>query len=194
MNRNIPIVFSISLLFLLVLGTGCVTQSSSGQTNQQNGWLDQIIAQADTPRISFEEAKAKLADYRIQGANASDESGNATIVYYMRSRDLDESGNATGWIFGVFNGHETEFLEYDRTGWTTITKAPIPSEEIGLNTIIPLNELFKKNREMIAGNPSQAIYERRDIELQQGIYKLTITSGSTSRILTFNATTGEMIV
>jgi hypothetical protein len=37
------------------------------------------------------------------------------------------------------------------------------------------------------------IPERRDLELNQDIYTLTITSGNTSRILTFNATTGELI-
>jgi hypothetical protein len=122
-----------------------------------------------------------------------DLSGNATTVNYMRSRDLDLSGNATGWIFGIYTGNKAEFLVYDRTGWTTIANATLPSEAIVLDTIVSPDFLFEKNKEMISGNSSPAIPERRDIELQRGIYTLTITSGSTSRTLTFNATTGALI-
>jgi uncharacterized membrane protein YkoI len=46
---------------------------------------------------------------------------------------------------------------------------------------------------VISGNPSLAIPERWDLELQRGIYTLTITSGNSSRTLTFNATTGALI-
>ncbi len=28
----------------------------------------------------------------------------------MRSKDVDDSGNATGWTFGVNNGNETDIL------------------------------------------------------------------------------------
>jgi hypothetical protein len=112
----------------------------------------------------------------------------------MRSRDVDGSGNATGWIFGVYNGPKAEFLIYDRTGWTTIANATLPSEEIVLDNIVSPDFLFKKNKEIISGNPSPTIPERWDIELQRGIYKLTITSGSSNRILSFNATTGALII
>jgi hypothetical protein len=207
MRRNIPLSFAILGLLSLILCSACVSQPPANQTTRQDAGLTQTTTvPVDSLRISFEEAKAKLADYRINALNESgnvipvkyirrdlDLSGNATTVNYMRSRDLDLSGNATGWIFGVYTGNKAEFLVYDRTGWTTIANATLPSEAIVLDTIVSPDFLFEKNKEMISGNSSPAIPERRDIELQRGIYTLTITSGSTSRTLTFNATTGALI-
>jgi hypothetical protein len=111
----------------------------------------------------------------------------------MRSRDMDESGNATGWIFGVYNGPVTEFLVYDRIGWTTIENVTLPQEEFTLDTVVSPNFLFSQNRDMIARNSSPEIPERLDLELQRGYYKVIITSGSTTRTLSFNATTGALI-
>ena len=207
MRRNIPLSFAILGLLSLILCSACVSQPPANQTTRQDAGLTQTTTvPVDSLRISFEEAKAKLADYRINALNESgnvipvkyirrdlDLSGNATTVNYMRSRDLDLSGNATGWIFGVYTGNKAEFLAYDRIGWTTIANATLPSEAIVLDTIVSPDFLFEKNKEMISGNSSPAIPERRDIELQRGIYTLTITSGSTSRTLTFNATTGALI-
>jgi hypothetical protein len=187
MHKSIPFIFAVFMLSVLILCSACVTQSSPNQTSQQNGGLSQITLQADNSLISFEEAKAELVKYKLN------EPAHAKSVYYMRSRDVDGSGNATGWIFGVYNEYKAVFLVYDRTGWTTIANATLPSEEIVLDSVVSPDFLFKKNKEMISINPSPAIPERRDIELQQGIYKLTITSGSTSRTLTFNATTGALI-
>jgi hypothetical protein len=190
MHKSIPIIFAILALFVLSLCSACVTQPPENQTSQQNTGLSQINIQVDNSHISFEEAKAKLVEYRLNNLN---EPVNANLVYYMRSKDVDGSGNATGWTFGVYNGNKSEFLVYDRTGWTTIANATLPSEEIVLDSVVSPGSLFSQNKAVISGNPSLAIPERRDIELQRGIYKLTITSGSTTRILTFNATTGALI-
>lgn len=189
MRRNIPIIFSILILFILILYSGCLTPSSEQNTQQDVGLIG-ISEQAGTSRISFDEAKATLVEYRI---NALHETANVTTVHYMRSRDVDGSGNASGWIFGVYEGNMAEFLEYDRTGWTTIKNATLPSDAIDLDNVVSPELLFKKNKEIITGKPSAAISERRDIELQRSIYTLTIISGSTLRTLTFNATTGELI-
>ena len=190
MHKSIPIIFAILALFILSLCSACVSQKPGDQTSVQNAGLTQITVQSDTPRISFEEAKAKLADYRSSELR---EMVNAKTVNYMRSKDVDGSGNATGWIFGVNNGDETMFLVYDRTGWTTIANATLSSEEIVLENVVSPVFLFNKNKEMISGILSPSIPERQDLELQRGMYKLTATSGSKSRILTFNATTGALI-
>jgi hypothetical protein len=190
MHKSIPIIFAIFALFVFSLCSACVTQPQENQTSQQNTGLSQINIQEDNSPISFEEAKAKLVEYRLNDLN---EPVNTNSVYYMRSRDVDGSGNATGWIFGVYNGNQSEFLVYDRTGWTTIANATLTSEEIVLDNVVSPGSLFSQNKAVISGNPSLVIPERRNIELQQGIYKLTITSGSTTRTLTFNATTGALI-
>ena len=189
MHKSIPMIFAILALVVVILCSACVMQSQENQTSPRNTGLSQINIPAGSP-ISFEEAKTKLVEYRLNNLNEPVPGKN---VYYMRSKDVDGSGNATGWTFGISNGNETEFLVYDRTGWTTIANATLPSEELDLDTIISPGRLFSQNKAVLAGNPSLAIPERRDIELQRGIYKIAITSGSASRILTFNATTGALI-
>lgn len=190
MRTNIPIIFIVLVLPALIFGTGCVSQSSEGQAPRQDTGFTQPSLLAETGRISFDEAKARLTDYRL---NVLNEYGNGTRVNYLRSRDLDEYGNATGWIFGVYTGQEAEFLLFDRIGWTTIPNATIPKDEIDLDTIVSPGVLFTKNKAILSGAISPSVPERRDIELQEGIYKLTITSGSTGRTLAFNASTGVLI-
>ena len=85
-------------------------------------------------------------------------------------------------------------LAYDGKSWITIPwNAPLDLEEITVDSIVSPARLFSQNTAVIVRSPPPADPERRDLELKQGIYTLTITSGSTSRILTFNATTGELI-
>ena len=189
MRRNFPTIFVILMLIILIWCSACVSQSSDKIPQQKDG-ITEVIKPVEPQRINFEKVKAELIEYRL---NLINDPITAKTVYYMRSRDVDESGNATGWIFGVYNGGEAEFLVYDRTGWTTIRNATLPSEKIVLDTIVSPDFLFEQNKELISGNPSPAIPERRDLELQRGVYKLTITSSSNSRILMFNATTGALI-
>lgn len=198
MRTNIPIIFVLLVLLALLSGTGCVSQTSPGQVSQspegqaprQDVTISRPSVLAETGRISFDEAKARLTDYRL---NVLNEYGNGTRVNYLRSRDLDEYGNATGWIFGVYTGQEAEFLMFDRIGWITIPNATIPRDEIDLDTVISPGVLFAKNKAILSENISSSVPEQRDLELQQGRYKLTIISGSTGRTLAFNATTGVLI-
>jgi hypothetical protein len=191
MRRNFPTIFVILMLIMLIWCSACVSQSSSDKIPQQNEGLGEVIKPEESQRINFEKVKAELIAYRLESFN---DPITVKTVYYIRSRDVDESGNATGWIFGVKNGSAAEFLVYDQRGWTSIQNATLPSDTIDLDTIISPDFLFKENKALISGNPSPSIPERRDLELQRGVYKITITSGSNSRILKFNATTGALII
>ncbi len=130
MHKSIPMVFAILALVIIIFSCACVSQPPANQTSQQNGGLTQITVPSETTFISYEEAKANFIAYRSYELS---DPVNATTVNYLRSRDVDGSGNATGWIFGIYNGPDAEFLVYDRTGWTTIANAILPSEEINLD-------------------------------------------------------------
>jgi len=183
MRRNIPQIFAILLLSILVLCSGCVFPGSEKPV--VNGGLSQITTPEISPYISFEEAKQKFEDYN--GAEK-------LPVYYIFSRDVDGSGNAESWLFGVRQSTGTELLMYDRTGWKTIPwNASLPSEEIMLNQGVSPGTLFSQNKQVILSTSSPSIPERRDLVLKQGMYTLTINSGSASRTLMFNATTGVLI-
>ena len=191
MHKSIPIIFAILALFILSLCSACVSQSSSNQTSQQDGGISQILGPVESSYISFTEAQQNLPAYQPDPENVS---YFIKTIYYFTGIDVDGSGNARSWIFGVGRTNGTEMIAYDRSGLINIPwTAPTGSEEILLDNIISPERLFSQNAAFILVNPSMTIPERRDLELKQGIYTLTITSGNTSRILTFNATTGELI-
>jgi hypothetical protein len=192
MHKTIPIIFAILALFILSLCSACVSQPPENKTPVQNAGLTQITVPVDSSRISFEEAVQSLREH---GSDSSTEPDNTNSLYYMLSRDIDESGNATSWIFGVSRQSGAEFLVYEKTGWTTIPwNTTLPTEKINTDNIVSPGNLFSQNKGVISGNQSLTIPERIDIELQRGVYTLTINSGGPSRILTFNATTGALIV
>jgi hypothetical protein len=191
MRRNNPTIFAILALLIMILCSACISQPPANQTSGNNAGLAQITVAADSSRISFEEARQILREYRSDSLN---ESADGKTAYYMLSRDVDEAGNATSWIFGVSSGSAAEFLVYDKTGMTTIPwNATLPAEAIVTDSIVSPGSLFSQNKAVIAGSSSPAIPERWDLELQRGIYTLTIISGNSSRSLTFNATTGALI-
>jgi hypothetical protein len=192
MHKSIPIIFAILVLFILSLCSACVSQPPENQTQGKNAGLTQITVPVDSSRISFGEAQQSLREF---GLNSSTEPDNSDSVYYILSRDIDGSGNASIWIFGVSRQSGAEFLIYEKTGWTSVpwNATTLPSEAINLDTIVSPGSLLSQNKAVISGNSSLAIPERWDLELQRGIYTLTITSENSSRSLTFDSTTGALI-
>jgi hypothetical protein len=190
MRRNIPTIFSIMTLVALILICACIAQSPAGQTSQQNGGLTEITPGSEGSRISFETAKQNFLEYQSESINDTESRKN---VNFLLSRDIDEQGTATSWIFGVSGDKGPVYLVNDVTGWTTIEHVTLPSEKISLDTIVTPENLFKQNSEAILHGSSKAGSERWDLELQRGVYTLTITSGGSTRSLTFNATTGALI-
>jgi hypothetical protein len=158
---------------------------ATGERPVVTGGLSQVVTEEISPYISFEEAKQAFADY-------AGPSGRLP-VYYLLSHDVDSAGNASSWLFGVYQGNGTVLLIYDRTGWKINPwNATLPKEEILLDGVVPPGTLFTRNKNSIIPAASPAVPESRDLVLKEGVYTLTIRSGSTSRILTFNAATGGL--
>ncbi len=116
-------------------------------------------------------------------------------IYYILARDVDDSGNAMSWVFGVNNGMGDRLLIYEKSGWTVFPNSnpTLPSEEILVDRIVSPGNLITSNKAIIAKTLSSTIPDRKDLELQEGIYKLNVYSGNTGKVLTFNATTGALI-
>ena len=187
MHRYIQFVFVISALVILILCSACTSQPPA---ENKGGGLTQISVPVDTSRISYEAAQRALEGYQTDSINGT---ADINSVYYIVAKDVDESGNATSWVFGIKKGEEGYLLVYDRTGWTVFPWSTQIRERIGLDQIISPDALFARNKAVIITSLSQTVPERKDLELHQGVYTFTIYSGSTNRILTFNATTGALI-
>ena len=191
MQKSIPMVLAFTVLLALILCCACASQSPPNQTSQNDMGFTRITQSADSSRISFDEARQKLREY---GSGILNEPGNLTAVYYILARDVDASGDATSWIFGVKLGTGSELVVFDRSGWTTIPwNTRLPSEFIDIDYIASPDMVFRQNNAVIMGKTPPSVSERRDLELQRGVYTLTITSDGAGRILTFNATTGVLI-
>jgi hypothetical protein len=131
-----------------------------------------------------------LLEYLSESTNDPE---NRKNVNYLLARDMDDQGNARTWIFGVSGEKGPVYLVNDITGWTSIENVTLPSEKISLDIIVTPENLLKQNRAAIMNNPSPGVSERWDLEWQMGVYTLTITSGSSTRDLIFNGTTGALI-
>jgi hypothetical protein len=188
MQNSIPIISVFSTLVVVILCSACVSQSPNPVTTSNTGFT-QVTDALDSSRISFTETRQNFREF----GNSLLGSGNATTVHYILARDVDETGNATSWIFGAKQGTEAGLLVFDRSGWTLIPWNETRSlEVVDLDHISP-DTLFYQNKALILGNTSPSVSERRDLELKNGIYTVTIVSGSPSRSITFNATTGALI-
>ena len=185
MRRNIPTIFAILLLGLLILCSACTGPET--KKPEVNVGLSQVPTQEISPSITFDEAIQAFGEYSRTSGSAE-----KFPVYYLFSRDVDAAGNASSWLFGVRQENGTALLMYDRTGWKINPwNATLPEEEIVLSQVIPPGTLFARNKEVLSGASSPSIPESRDLVLKEGTYTLTIRSGNTSRTLMFNATTGK---
>lgn len=198
MQRYHPSMITIALLFTMCLFSACVSPiTPANQIPEQNVspiidvGLVSIITSREPIPISFDEAKGNLGVSESLSLVTYIEK---TRVLFIQGGNLDESGNAQRWVFGINKGDTNELRIYDRSGWTILPwNATISAEEIDFDKVISPNILFNKNNASIIGSSSSTIPDQRDIELKNGTYRITMTSGSTLRILIFNATSGTAI-
>ena len=191
MRKNIRAIFVISALVALVLCSACVFPSF-GEQKKQEGGLAQVTVPVASSRISFDEAYQNLKDYRMDSSSVSPENKR---IYYILARDVDDSGNAVSWVFGVNYGTNDRLLIYDKSGWTVFPNSnpTLSSEEILIDRIVSPGNLITSNKAIIARTLSSTIPDRKDLELQEGIYKLNVYSGNSGKVIMFNATTGALI-
>ena len=190
MRKIIRSIFVISALVALVLCSACVLPF--GDQKPQQGGLTQVTVPVETSRISFQEAYQNLKDFRIDSLSVSPENKR---IYYILARDVDDSGNAVSWVFGVNYGTGDRLLIYEKSGWTVFPNSnpTLSSEEILIDRIVSPGNLITSNNAIIARTLSSTIPDRKDLELQEGIYKLNVYSGNSGKVLTFNATNGVLI-
>jgi len=186
---------AIGLLFAMCLFSACV--SSSPPANKTplnvsptvNMGIESVALTPVPDYVGFDEAKGYFLQSELLSLNQFQK---GTRVLFIQGGNLDESGNAERWVFGVNKGDTNELRVYDHAGWTIIPwNNAISAEEINLDSVVSPAALFKQYRNQTVG--SSTIPAQRDIELSNGTYKLTITSGSTSQVLMFNASTGAAI-
>lgn len=115
-------------------------------------------------------------------------------ILYISGNNLDESGKASRWTYAIRHTNRTYLVTVDKFGMTINEWYTSGSyEEIFPAQIITPAELFNRNRAVIFTSPDSGILEQRDLMLGKAIYTLTISSGGTPRVLTFDAKTGALL-
>jgi len=201
MHGYLPPVFIIALLMTISLFSGCVFPSAPvnqtpeippvNATPTIDIGLVPVERTPDQAYISFAEAKENLVQSELLSLDIFPK---PTRILFIQGGNLDKSGNALHWVFGVHKGDINELRVYDRSGWSIIPwNGAISGEDIDLDRVVSPRDLFNQSTIQNLESTSSAIPVQRDIELKNGIYTIAITSGSTSQVLMFNATTGAAI-
>lgn len=195
MRSSWPYLFTILALIAMSVCSACVSQPQENKTPVQNISPPVNVGPRQIPElpvpssaISFESARQMLGDIEPWGGIGRD---NRQGICFVQGRNLDEMGNAESWLFGTHSLEGNQLQVYERNRWTTVPwNAKITSEEIKFKNILLPQELINQSRNEIRGTTGSGTI--RVIELNNGIYTLTITEGNTERILAFNATTGAL--
>jgi hypothetical protein len=139
---------------------------------------------------SFEEVRSKFGEM----PGVARENNSHFQVYFIQGQNLDENGWSEKWLFEIKTPEGAVLEIYDRHGWTMIPwNVPHSMEEINIDTVISPSDLFKQSSTLMHQNGSVSPASLREIELRGNVYTLTITSGKTSGVMKFDATTGALI-
>jgi hypothetical protein len=114
-------------------------------------------------------------------------------IQMVSGENLDDTGNASSWLFIVRYQNKTKFVTYDRDGETILDwSGGYPREEVFPNQVVSPGTLFDQNRDSIFKTPQAISTESRRLVLSGDTYTLTIRGRDSSRILVFDAKTGAL--
>jgi hypothetical protein len=204
--RKIMRTVSVTIVAIAVLVSACLFSACVSPTSPANQTpqvptvtelpkidvgISQVVQEPMQEPISFAEAKRSFLQNE---GNFLTSIQKHSQVLFIQAGNLDKTGNAGQWIFGVNRGDSYELRVYDRSGWAVIPwTATLSGQEIDLDHVVSPAVLFNQTGMQTLIGTQSTIPVQRDIELKNGTYRLTVTSGNTSQILMFNATTGDVI-
>jgi len=179
------------LVVALCLCAGCIFDSSLNQTTVNKTQVNVGIAPVNGagPYViySFEDAAAAVQREYESQFNTSHKD---LRFYYVRGENVDASGLAERWTFGIREGENASMLVYDPSGMVRIpwTGDGLPSGEIATGHILSPAKIIalSYSGNLTADGPFV-------LEISEGEYTLSAPPGSVPREFIFNATTGELI-
>jgi hypothetical protein len=194
-------IVAIAVLVSACLFSACVSPSAPANQTPQvptvtelpkiDVGVSQVVPEPMQEPVSFAEAKRSFLQNE---GNFLTSIQQKSQILFIQAGNLDRLGNAGQWVFGVKQGNGYELRVYDRSGWTVIPwSASLSGQEIDLNHVVSPVVLFNQTGIQTFNKTPLTRPVQRDLELKNGIYRLTMTSDSTSQILMFNATTGDAI-
>jgi hypothetical protein len=193
--------FPVTIIVIILLISGCFLSACISDKTESQPPAAIVVASplpTPVPVISFDTARDNLGSYLDTDPRTNPDGvksylkANETIsIRFIQGMNIDTSGNARVWTFGVQTKTGNELRAYDQSGWTIIPlNETFSSGEIVLDHIISPSALIEMNRDAISQMSSSGA-SLRNVELNDGVY--TITFRGTPKILRFDATTGAPI-
>ena len=144
---------------------------------------------AQSTLTTFGDALDQLRQY----LQATPSSSNFTL-HYIRGTDLDVSGGAAHWVFGVRYDNQSVLLYFDAPGWRSVSwEGAVPEKEIVDGSYVSPRGIFRQNAgTLYASDPKQEGLIRR-LELMNGKYTITIERQGMQQTFAFDAGSGELI-
>jgi hypothetical protein len=128
-----------------------------------------------------------------QHLQATPSSSNFTL-HYIRGTDLDVSGLAAHWVFGVRYGNQSVLMYYDAPGWRSVSwEGALPEKEIGEGSFVPLTKFINRNAGILYASDPQREGLIRRMELMNGKYSVTMERLGAQQTFVFDAASGELI-
>lgn len=197
MRRSSITILLITAAILAVVGivyfTGTPSFGNRSEEVQTGTDADAgLRAVPDTTQSSLTTLGDALDQLR-QYLNATPISSNYTL-HYIRGTDLDFSGRAAHWVFGVRYDNQTVLLYYDNPGWRSVSwEGALPEKEIGEGSFVSLTKFINRNAGILDASDPQREGLIRRMELMNGKYTITMERQGMQQTFVFDAASGELI-
>ena len=197
MHRSSITILLIAAVIIVLVGiayfTGAISFGNRAEDLQTDtdadAGLQTVSGTTQSSLTTFEEAQDQLQQH-LKGTPSS---SNFTL-HYIRGTDLDVSGRAAHWVFGVRYDNQSVLMYYDAPGWRSASwEGAAPEKEITIESFTSPRSVIRRNAELLSGgDPVEKILIRR-LELGNGKYRITMERRGTERIFVFDAGSGELI-
>ena len=178
------------ILLTILLVTGCTQTQNPEEPKNESAGSSQTIEQQPV-RISYQEGLLSAGDALRTTASGP---SPAFPVYFAQGKQIDSDGNAEQWIFGIRKDDKNYFVVVNPTS-QVLHPYPmeLPEQEITSSSVIDPALLIGNNRQLFSDAGAKEPFLLPEMELSEGFYTVTVSTGSGNTVMLFNATTGNPI-
>lgn len=177
----------LTLVFCSIISAGCTgfLPSLGGTTT-----IQQSVQGTEHFNLPFTDARDQ---FRMLQDGKKGES--SYILHSVQGNQVDESGGARSWVFGVTSGAERQIIVFSRDSVPEVQqwKGTMPGSEIDLGSVVLPGDLFSRRAAVIKGLYSDTRPSDATLELKDDVYTFSVDSGGKTVVYRFDPRSGEMI-
>jgi hypothetical protein len=176
------------IVLLIVIATGCTEPPVPAKPESPGP--SQVTEEQRYP-IGFQEGLS-----RAEEALRDDEAGPtpAFPLYFVQAKRIDSEGKAAKWIFGIRKEDENYFVvvQSDRQALQPFP-FDLPDNEITSASMTDPALFIGKNRQFFLDAGAREPLILPELELSEGFYTVTVTTGTGNTVMLFDAATGNPV-